>query len=156
MQLTYIFALLFSVVIAMFAIVNAQPVKVDFVFDEFQISLALIILISAFAGAFILGFLGLFKQIKSGFQLRDVKGKNKKLEAQIEEVDKKLIDVQTSLQDKESSIKELDENLAAKQNLIEELEDRLVDKEKTISHLKEKLGVQADHRDGGGEESGDN
>ncbi len=140
MQLTYILALLFSVIVAMFAIINAQPVTVDFMFEEFEISLALIILISAFAGAAILGFLGIFRQIKSGFQLRDAKGKARKLESRMEELETKL--AQT-----EESVKEKEESLEGKGKLIEELEHRLVEKDKEIVELRKKLGIAAEEEE---------
>jgi uncharacterized integral membrane protein len=131
LQLTYILALLFAVIVAMFAIVNAQPVTVDFLFDEFQVSLALVILLSAFAGAIILGFLGIFKQIKTGFKFREVQNKNKKLESQVEETEKKLAEA-------ESRLKEFEDKLAQKENALKELEARLSEKEEQIKQLEEK------------------
>lgn len=128
MQLTYLLALLFAVVIAMFAIVNAQPVTVDFMFDEFQISLALVILVSAFAGAIILGFLGLFRQVKSGFKLRELQVRNKKLEAQVEETEQKLAQTEEKLIEAEG-------NLAEKENIIKDMENRLLEKEELLKKL---------------------
>lgn len=147
MQLTYILALLFSVIVAMFAIVNAQPVTVDFMFQELEISLALIVLISAFAGAAILGFLGIFRQVKSGFQLRGAKGKNKKLETQIEELENKLTEAENKIAEKEDALQEKEENLAVKQSLIQELENRLMEKEKRIGELEEKLDIEREEQD---------
>jgi len=155
MQLTYILALLFSVIVAMFAIVNAQPVKVDFMFQEFQISLALIVLISAFAGAAILGFLGLFKQIKSGFELRGAKGKNKKMEVQIEELENKLTETENNITEKGEALREMEEKFADKEKVLEELESRLLEKEKRINELEEELGIQAENEDEEKNDKGD-
>lgn len=140
MQLTYIFALIFSVIVALFAILNAQAVTVDFFFDEFQISLALVILISALAGAIILGFLGLFKQIKFGFKIRDVQHRNKKLEEQVKELEAKLADVQSSLSEKEESIKDLEGQLSRKEEVLEQLQKSLLEKERELEELRERLG----------------
>lgn len=90
MQITYIIALLFALIVAVFAIQNAQPVTVDFMFNRFEISLALVILVSVFAGALILGFLGIFRQVKAGLKLRDANSKMKRLEQQLKETEDKL------------------------------------------------------------------
>ncbi|MBA1336813.1 MAG: hypothetical protein HPY66_3249 [Firmicutes bacterium] len=143
MQLTYLLALLFAVVVAMFAIVNAQPVTVDFMFNEFQVSLALVILVSAFAGAIILGFLGLFRQVKSGFKLRELQGRNKKLENQVTETEEKLSQT-------EQKLSEAEDRLVEKENALKELESRLLEKEELLKKLQAealsgKSGSDAEH-----------
>jgi uncharacterized integral membrane protein len=123
MQLTYILALLFALVVAVFALLNAQPVTVDFVFNEFQISLALVILVSAFAGAIILGFLGIFRKVKEGFRAREMNVKVKSLEEQLKEAEDKLTkteirlaEMEAGIMERDSRIKELEDILAKKGN----------------------------------------
>ncbi len=123
MQLTYILALLFAMVVAIFALLNAQPVTVDFIFNEFQISLALVILVSAFAGAVILGFLGIFRQVKESFKSREMNARIKKLEEQLNEmVDKntkaelRLAEAEAGIMERDSRIKELEGILAEREN----------------------------------------
>ena len=123
MQLKYILALLFALVVAVFALLNAQPVTVDFIFNEFQISLALVILVSAFAGAVILGFLGIFRQVKESFKSREMNARIKKLEEQLEEtMDKntdmelRLAEAEACIKDRDSRIKELEGILAEREN----------------------------------------
>jgi uncharacterized membrane protein YciS (DUF1049 family) len=96
---------------------------VDFIFDEFQISLALVILVSAFAGAVILGFLGIFRQVKESFKSRELNTKIKKLEEQLKEtVDRnteaeiKLAEAEACISEKDSRIKELEGILAGREN----------------------------------------
>lgn len=123
LQLTYILALLFAMVVAIFALLNAQPVTVDFIFNEFQISLALVILVSAFAGAVILGFLGIFRQVKESFKSREMNARIKKLEEQLNEmVDKntkaelRLAEAEAGIMERDSRIKELEGILAEREN----------------------------------------
>jgi len=97
MQVTYILALLFALIVAIFAIQNAQPVTVDFMFNEFQVSLALVILVSVFAGAIILGFLGIFRQIRTGLKTREMASKIKKLEGQLKDTQGKLAESEENL-----------------------------------------------------------
>ena len=107
MQLMYFVALLFSVLITIFAVVNAQTVKVDFVIKEYQVSLALIVLTSALAGSAVLGLLGIYKQIKYKLKLREVNGKNKRLEEQVEEYNKKLSEAEEMIAQYEKRIIEI-------------------------------------------------
>ncbi len=123
LQLTYILALLFALVVAIFALLNAQPVTVDFIFNEFQISLALVILVSAFAGAIILGFLGIFRQVKGSFKSREMNARIKKLEEQLKEtVDKntktelRLAEAEAGIMERDNRIKELEGILAEREN----------------------------------------
>lgn len=123
MQLKYILALLFALVVAIFALLNAQPVTVDFIFNEFQISLALVILVSAFAGAIILGFLGIFRQVKGSFKSREMNARIKKLEEQLKEtVDKntktelRLAEAEAGIMERDNRIKELEGILAEREN----------------------------------------
>lgn len=123
LQLKYILALLFALVVAIFALLNAQPVTVDFIFDEFQISLALVILVSAFAGAVILGFLGVFRQVKESLKSREMNARIKKLEEQLKEsADKhtkaelRLAEAEARIMERDSRITELEGILADREN----------------------------------------
>lgn len=123
MQLKYILALLFALMVAIFALLNAQPVTVEFIFDEFQISLALVILVSAFAGAVILGFLGVFRQVKESLKSREMNARIKKLEEQLKEsADKhtkaelRLAEAEARIMERDSRITELEGILADREN----------------------------------------
>lgn len=142
MQVKYIIALLFALVIATFALLNAQPVTVDFAFNEFQISLALVILVSAFAGAIILGFLGLFRQVKEGFKNRETGARLKRSEERLKEAEEKLaitgaeLDVaKANLAERDDRIKGLAERVAEKDGRIKELTVNLTEKDKRIKEL---------------------
>jgi len=117
MQITYILALLFALIVAIFAIQNAQPVTVDFMFNEFQVSLALVILVSVFAGAIILGFLGIFRQIRTGLKTREMASKIKKLEEQLK-------DTQGKLTESEENLNKLTDGLLGRENETKEPDDK--------------------------------
>ena len=74
-QWTLIVALLFSLIVAVFALVNNELVVVNFLFSTVEISLVLLILGSAAAGAVIMVFLSLVRHVQVGFQMRDLKKK---------------------------------------------------------------------------------
>lgn len=62
MQFYLIFSLIFALLVALFAIQNTMLVVVKFLFWQVELSLVLVILGSAAAGALLVLFFNLFKQ----------------------------------------------------------------------------------------------
>ncbi|MCZ8518064.1 MULTISPECIES: LapA family protein [Paenibacillus] len=69
-QWILILTLLFALVTAVFAVINVDPVRVNYVFGERDIPLILVILGSVLLGGLITGFIGLFRQFKLKRQIR--------------------------------------------------------------------------------------
>ncbi|WP_336824366.1 MULTISPECIES: lipopolysaccharide assembly protein LapA domain-containing protein [Sporosarcina] len=65
--------LLFAIVIAVFAIVNVEAVKVNYLFGTAQIPLILVILIMALLGAAISGIVGMFRSVHMTRQINELK-----------------------------------------------------------------------------------
>lgn len=63
-QWTWILSLLFAIIITIFAIINMNPVRVNFGFGSVQFPLVLVILGSAFIGSSVSGFYALFKHFE--------------------------------------------------------------------------------------------
>jgi putative membrane protein len=83
----WIVALLFALIVAVFAIQNAAVVNIRFLSWQFQnISLVLVILGSTAVGALLFFILGTIKQVTMTLKLRDAEGKIRKLEAQLKEL----------------------------------------------------------------------
>lgn len=78
-QWNLILGLIFALIIAIFAVVNVDSVRVNFVFGYTEIPLILIILGSALLGGLIVGMFGILRQYKQQRQI-------KKLEKEIEEL----------------------------------------------------------------------
>lgn len=70
MQKNLIITLLFSILIAMFAILNAAPIPVNFIFAKVQLSAALVILISAALGALVIYSVDMLSRIKTRKQIK--------------------------------------------------------------------------------------
>ncbi|MDN5347872.1 MAG: hypothetical protein PWP65_1436 [Clostridia bacterium] len=84
MQLYLVGALLFALLVAIFAVQNSAPVDIRFLTWEFrQISLVIVILGSAAVGAVFVLCLGLLKQFRLARTLRNVQAENKKLTEQL-------------------------------------------------------------------------
>lgn len=78
MQKGFIFSLLFAILVAIFALKNANKVLIDFIFGKVSISQALVILISAILGAVIVAIIGSVRNFKLK---KKVKKLNKKIES---------------------------------------------------------------------------
>lgn len=86
-QVYWITALLFALLVSIFAIQNAEVVNIRFLGWQFQnISLVLVILGSASAGALLLFILGTIKQLSLALKLKEAEGKIRKLENQLKEL----------------------------------------------------------------------
>ncbi|NLL70801.1 MAG: LapA family protein [Epulopiscium sp.] len=70
MAIRFIISLFFAILVAFFAIQNANPVEINVFFAEYRISQALVILFSAILGGSIVLLLGMVKQIKSTFKMK--------------------------------------------------------------------------------------
>lgn len=93
MQLYLIGALIFSLLVALFAVQNTEMVTVKFLTFQFPISLVLVILGSAVIGSIALYFLGLFKQVGSWFTIRQLSHRKVDLEKQVRALEEKIAEL---------------------------------------------------------------
>lgn len=70
LQWSLIFGLLFALLTAVFAVINVDPVQVNFGFDVASIPLILVILGCALIGGVIVGSYGIFRQYKLQKQIK--------------------------------------------------------------------------------------
>ncbi len=78
MQKSFIVVLITGLIVAMFAVLNAKPVEVNMIFKTFEMSQAIVILISATLGAVAMFLMNIVQVIK--------------LKKQVKQLSKKLID----------------------------------------------------------------
>ncbi|NLJ33178.1 MAG: LapA family protein [Firmicutes bacterium] len=78
-----VLALLFALVVAIFAVQNAGLVMVGFLPYRFEVSLALVILGSTAAGALVVFLLGLVQQVTRGMKIREYRHKIQQLEREL-------------------------------------------------------------------------
>ncbi|MFD2613268.1 LapA family protein [Paenibacillus gansuensis] len=71
-QWLLISVLLFALIIAAFAVMNVEPVRIQYAFGEAQIPLILVILGSALLGGLTVGFFGIVKQYKLQRRIREL------------------------------------------------------------------------------------
>lgn len=70
MQIRVIIFLISALIVALFAVVNIQPVTIDFIFGEAEVQLIFVIIISILIGALLMFILASMKQIKMSKQIK--------------------------------------------------------------------------------------
>lgn len=70
-QWELVLGLLFAVIIAVFAVVNVDPVQVNYIFGKAQWPLVLVILCSALLGAAISTFIAMFKAVLANRRIKE-------------------------------------------------------------------------------------
>ena len=88
-QFGVILALVFSLIIAIFAIANNQLIEVNYLYGKAEVSAIVVILGAAILGALVIFLLSMFRQIRMSFQIRSLRNelenyKNKMMELEKE------------------------------------------------------------------------
>ncbi len=83
-SLLLILALTFSLLITIVALANQQPVTANYLFGQAEVSLIVLILGSAIAGASAMGLFSLFRGIRTAFGFREERRQKEELQRQIE------------------------------------------------------------------------
>lgn len=91
MKIWFVFSLFFSVLIAIFAVLNSNVVLIKLYWVDYQLSQSLVILFSAVLGAMISSFLGIFSKVRSTLKIRELNNLVKSLEQKIIELNNQNI-----------------------------------------------------------------
>lgn len=109
----FILSLGFSIIIALFAIANAGSVRVNFIFAVYEVSQAIVILISAIVGAVIVMLLSIVKNIKLNMKISsqekvisELQREKEKNLAQFTELEKKYEELFTDIEPEVPQIEE--------------------------------------------------
>jgi len=112
MQIYFVFALIFAVLVAIFAIQNSTPVHIQFLFWEIKrISQVLVILGAAAIGALTVLFLGISKQVRLIWQVRQLTQENARLKDECNEL-KQKIPAQTDTAEEAAPVKNTTDELS--------------------------------------------
>lgn len=105
-QWNFILALLFALIVAIFAVINVDSVQIDYLFGTANIPLILIILSSALLGGFITGSFGLVRSYKLQKQIKSLTKEKAALEKALEE--KSAIKMEKTEQKKDDKLEKAD------------------------------------------------
>jgi len=128
-MLFLLLALLFGLIIAVAAIINNEVVTVNYLFGQVSLTLFMLILGSAVAGALFMGSLGIFQSIRGYMNAQGERGHKKDLQHRV----KLLEDEKKKLEDKLSKQQREREDNATK------VYDDLEDENKKLEDDKKKL-----------------
>ncbi len=90
MQWRLVVTLIVLVVVVLFSLSNAAAVRFNFIIGSTEISLALVIILSALLGAILSAFAGLGRQVKLRRLINEKERNIRELENRLEESDKKI------------------------------------------------------------------
>ncbi|QJC97038.1 putative membrane protein YrvD [Bacillus mojavensis] len=108
-QWTIIFALIFTLLVAVFAVINVRSVEVDYLFGRSEWPLILVILGSVLMGALIVFSAGIFQVMKLKREIKELRKENKTAQDVIHnKEDAHLNDVQADTQDASAIIEKKD------------------------------------------------
>lgn len=93
-----ILALLFSLLIAIIAAANYQPVDVNYLFGEVEIPLIVLIIGAAAAGALVMGFISLYRSIRTALQMRSGRKQQEELQRRLDSLEQEKASLQQELQ----------------------------------------------------------
>lgn len=94
MQIIIVFSMVFSVLIALFAVQNAEIVTINLLWYHIKLSQAVVILGSALIGVLIMLPFDIFRAVKNRLKLIDLQNEIKKLK---DELEKKNLPVEESV-----------------------------------------------------------
>ncbi len=87
-QLGIFAGLIFSIIIAVFALANSQPVMINYLFGKAEVSAVIVILCSAVSGAFVIFLFSLVRQVKASFRFRGLRGEMRTMEEKVRDLEK--------------------------------------------------------------------
>jgi len=90
MRIWFVFSLFFSILIAIFSVLNSNVVLIKLYWIDYQLSQSLVILFSAVLGAMIATFLGIISRIRSTLKIRELNFVVKNLEQRIIELQNQI------------------------------------------------------------------
>lgn len=90
MQIGFILSLIFAIIVALFAVLNSEPVSIRLFWQKYEFSQAIVILGSAALGAVIVLILGIFGNIRTKLKIHDLNNQIKGLTSENEDLKNQL------------------------------------------------------------------
>lgn len=92
-----ILGLVFSLLIAIIALANNETVTVSYIVGRIEISLILLILGSAIAGALVMGLFSLFRTIRSAIAFRESRHRQNAMQKQVKKLEEEKLYLEAEL-----------------------------------------------------------
>lgn len=92
-----IMGLVFSLIVAIFALANNESVTVSYILGHAEVSLILLILGSAVTGALVMGLFSIFRSIRTAFAFRDLRHQQKDLQKKVKTLEEEKVFLEAEL-----------------------------------------------------------
>lgn len=119
MQKQFIFVILVSIIVAIFALTNAEVMTVRLFFWTYQLSGSLVILISVALGALLVLVFGLYKSVKTKFTLRNLNNEVVSLKASNENLNLKNKALEQEIERLKAEVNTLQNTVVQKPVIVE-------------------------------------
>jgi uncharacterized integral membrane protein len=123
MQKQFIFLILVSIIVAIFALTNAEVITVRLFFWTYQLSGSLVILISVALGALLVLVFGLYKSVKTKFSLRNLNNELVSLKATNENLNSKNKVLEQEIERLKAEVNTLQNTVVQKPVVVEKTEN---------------------------------
>ena len=123
MHKQFIFLILVSIIVAIFALTNAEVITVRLFFWTYQLSGSLVILISVALGALLVLVFGLYKSVKTKFSLRNLNNEVVSLKATNENLNSKNKVLEQEIERLKAEVNTLQNTLIQKPVVVEKTEN---------------------------------
>jgi uncharacterized integral membrane protein len=123
MQKQFIFVILVSIIVAIFALTNAEVMTVRLFFWTYQLSGSLVILISVALGALLVLLFGLYKSVKTKFTLRNLNNEVVSLKASNENLNSKNKTLEQEIERLKAEVNTLQNTIVQKPVIVEKTEN---------------------------------
>ncbi len=123
MQKQFIFVILVSIIVAIFALTNAEVMTVRLFFWTYQLSGSLVILISVALGALLVLVFGLYKSVKTKFTLRNLNNEVVSLKASNENLNSRNKALEQEIERLKAEVNTLQNTVVQKPVILEKTEN---------------------------------
>lgn len=123
MQKQFIFVILVSIIVAIFALTNAEVMTVRLFFWTYQLSGSLVILISVALGALLVLVFGLYKSVRTKFTLRNLNNEVVSLKASNENLNSKNKALEQEIERLKAEVNTLQNTVVQKPVILEKTEN---------------------------------
>jgi len=123
MQKQFIFVILVSIIVAIFALTNAEVMTVRLFFWTYQLSGSLVILISVALGALLVLVFGLYKSVKTKFTLRNLNNEVVSLKASNENLNSRNKALEQEVERLKAEVNTLQNTVVQKPVILEKTEN---------------------------------
>jgi len=135
MSVYLILGIVFALAVALFAVANTEPVTINFLVNQLQTSLALVIVGSAAAGALVIGIFGAVRQLQLRLRMWDRENRLRRSERQAVEWERRARELEAKVAALQAELEAVKAEAAQAADLLQEREAELTQLREALAGL---------------------